>query len=63
MRRTNYYKLLCYYCGYRVGFETLCRGERTCLACTNSDMNGVCLCSKDKPENEITCPYFRYLAR
>lgn len=63
MLRTNYYKLLCYYCAYRVGFGTLCMAERGCNLCPNSDMNCSCLCRKDKPENETTCPYFRYLAR
>lgn len=63
MRRTNYYKLLCCYCAYRVGFGTLCSAERGCLSCANSDINGICQCSKDKPENETTCPYFRYLER
>lgn len=64
MHRNVYYKVLCHYCGYRIGFDTLCkRGYINCGDCNNSDINGVCHCAKDKPENETTCPYFRYLER
>lgn len=64
MHRNRYYKLLCYYCAYRVGFNSLCKSEGRCDdRCNNVDINGVCQCCKDKTENETTCPYFRYLAR
>lgn len=64
MHRNIYYKLLCNYCAYRVGFDSLCNSARGCVdECSNADINGVCQCCKHKPENEKTCPYFRYLAR
>lgn len=63
MHRNDYYESLCYYCAYRVGFGTLCGVGRGCRPCPNSDINGVCKCCKDKPEEEKTCPYFRYLER
>ena len=64
MHRNIYYKQLCKYCGYRVGFDTLCKYEDiNCTRCNNSDINGICYCCKDKSEEETTCPYFRYLAR
>lgn len=63
MHRNVYYKLLCHYCAYRVGFDSLCSGKRDCFDCNNSDINGVCCCCKDKPEEETTCPNFKYLAR
>lgn len=63
MHRNRYYKLLCYYCAYRVGYDTMCPRDLHCTKCNNADINGICYCCKDKPEDEQTCPYFRYLAR
>lgn len=62
MHRNIYYKLLCYYCAYRMGYDGMC-GISDCKSCNNADKNNLCQCCKDKPEEEKTCPYFRYLAR
>lgn len=62
MHRNVYYKLLCHYCCYRLGYDSLC-GACDCKKCDNTDKNHVCQCCKDKPEEETTCPYFRYLER
>lgn len=62
MHRNVCYKLLCEYCAYRIGYDAMCT-RCDCRACDNTDINGSCQCCKDKPENEATCPYFRYLAR
>lgn len=63
MDRNVYYKLLCHYCAYRVGYDSMCNSKVDCLSCSNSDINGVCQCCKNKPKEETTCPYFRYLER
>lgn len=63
MHRNVHYKLLCHYCAYRVGYDGMCFRESVCVECNNADINGVCYCCKDKPEEETTCPYFRYLSR
>lgn len=62
MHRNVCYKLLCDYCAYKLGYDSLC-GLRDCMNCDNTDKNYMCQCCKDKPEEEKTCPYFRYLAR
>lgn len=63
MIRSAYYKPLCQHCAYSTGYDTLCQPWGRCLKCNNSDTNGVCYCSRVKPEEETTCPYFRYLER
>lgn len=63
MHRNVYYKLLCNYCAYRSGDDSICSISRCYHSCNNSDINGVCQCCKDKDKNEKTCPYFRYLER
>lgn len=61
MHRNAYYKLLCYYCAYRLSYDSVCLGN--CDNCVNADKNHICRCYKEKPKEEETCPYFRYLAR
>lgn len=63
MYRNVCYKLLCNYCAYRLGFDSMCGLTESCAKCDNSDTNHTCKCCKDKPEGETTCPYFRYLSR
>ena len=63
MHRNMYYELLCHYCAYRIGFDGMCGLSDSCLKCDNSNVNGTCNCCIDKPVEEKTCPYFRYLAR
>lgn len=62
MHRNIYYELLCYYCAYRSSYDGMCF-LCDCNNCNNTDKNYMCQCCKDKPEEEKTCPYFRYLAR
>lgn len=61
MDRFGVYEPLCYYCLYGLGQNGLCTMEQDCNKCPVSDEYGTCFCVKEKPDNELTCPRFKYI--
>lgn len=61
MERVDYYEPLCYQCVFGTGEHSLCNIGKECAKCSNINKQGFCRCMDEKPENEQTCPYFKYL--
>lgn len=58
MTRYDDYEALCYHCAYAQ--DNFCSMSRECKECSLSDNDGFCFCWKEKPDDEVTCPRFKY---
>lgn len=60
MTRVDTYEALCYQCFYGASETGFCTLKKDCNKCIISDENGTCFCIKEKPDDEYTCPRFKY---
>lgn len=60
MTRDNAYEPLCYHCLWGTGKNAYCSIKSDCLKCYLVDEYGTCYCVKEKPDDEVTCPRFKY---
>lgn len=60
MTRIDTYEPLCYHCLYGLSENKFCTIDKNCDECSISDEFGACQCVKEKPDDEKTCPYFKY---
>lgn len=58
MIRYLVYEALCYHCAYTQ--DNFCLVGKDCKGCRMCDKDGVCFCLKEKPDEELTCPCFKY---
>lgn len=58
MNRFDDYEPLCYQCAY--GNDNFCLMRNECEGCSMCDKDGVCFCLKEKPDDERSCPRFKY---
>lgn len=61
MTRVDAYEPLCYHCLYGTNIAGFCTIKQDCDKCPISDEYGTCQCVIEKPDDEKTCPYFKYL--
>lgn len=60
MTRVDAYEPLCYHCLFGLIDNGVCTMSQDCEKCQNADEYGTCFCVKEKPDEEKTCPYFKY---
>ena len=60
MTRIDVYEPLCYHCLYRPNRVGDCSIKHGCDKCPVCDEHGTCQCVIEKPDDERTCPYFKY---